>query len=484
VNSQTSRVRRLPIAIRGVRTNRSTAGEHEFVSRTGAKFSLPKLSAEDVASIGQQDRFLLADVPLQEILAFLNRAGKNWRSEEYTRRRLYVSQLRDILGYSEDAANAEADRIAILLNSHSRMYDMIEAELGSRFVVDDWVPREEAHVKAFPRGLVVHILPGNVPLSSALSIVRGLITKNLCVAKVGSTDPLTAMALAQSFVDLDADHPITRSMNVVYWERDSPEGVQVTGSADAVCAWGGDDAIRFARRTARDDAPVTCYGPKHSMALVDTTPDPVQAARGLAHDVAVYDQQACFSVRRVFVTGPLEPFLTELRAAMEKHAELLPPGEITLDKAAHIQLARRLDSFLDRDVHGCDSLAWTIVTCPPPTGIDDHPLGRVLYVHPVESFREAYRFAEPTVQTVAASPWSVLLDHRDELARRGVSRFVELSLVHLFRIGGTHDGVNSLQGLVRFVATEASGRVFGKGMVMTLDETTMLDAGTLKDLVL
>jgi long-chain-fatty-acyl-CoA reductase len=475
----------LPIVIGGERTDRTSSGDfHQFETPTGARLALPVLAAEDTDRLLAQNRGLLADLGVQDILAFLNRAGKNWRSEEYARRRLYVRQLEELIGYSAQAANAEADRIAILLNSHSRMYDLIEAELGSRFIVDDWVPREESQVKALPRGLVVHLLPGNVPLSAALSVVRGLITKNLTVAKLASGDPLTAVALALTFVDLDPRHPVTLSMSAVYWDHESAAGQRIVAGADAVCAWGGADAIRYARRHARDDAPVTCFGPKQSLAIVDTAADPARAARGLAHDVAVYDQQACFSVRRVFVTGPLEPFLTELRAAMREHAELLPPGVISLDQGARVQLERRVEEFFGGAVEGDEELAWTIVTGPPPDPDADHPLGRILFVHPVESIAEAYPFAGPEVQTVAAHPWELLLAHRDELARRGVSRLVELGLVHLFRVGGTHDGVNSLQGLVRFAGTEAPGRVFGKGMVVRLDETSMLKAGTLKDLVL
>lgn len=483
-DQQRSRPRALPAIIGGQRVDRCAGGELLFDTPTGARFVLPRLGSPEAARLLGQDRHVLGDIPLQDVLAFLNRAGKNWKSAEYIRRRLYVRQLQDLLGYSEKAADAEADRIAILLTSHARMYDLIEAELGSRFILDEWVPREESQVKALPRGLVVHILPGNVPLAAAISIVRGLITKNVCVAKVGATDPLTATALALSFVDLDPHHPVTRALSVVYWPRDCPQGRRVTQGADAVCAWGGNDAIRWARHNARQDAPVSCFGPKQSLALVDASVDPVQAARGLAHDVAIYDQQACFSVRRVFVTGPVEPFLAELRTAMELHAELLPPGVITSDQGARIQLARREELFLGAEVDGDDQLAWTIVKCPAPEPDADHPLGRIVFVHPVESLTEAYPFADPTVQTVAGSPWEVLAEHRDPLARRGVSRFVELGLVNLFRIGGAHDGVNPLQGLVRMVGTEAPGGVFGKGMVVKLDETSMLQAGTLKDLVL
>ena len=364
------------------------------------------------------------------------------------------------------------------------MYDIVEAELGSRFVVDDWVAREECHVKALPRGLTVHLLPGNVPLACAMSIVRALITKNVCVAKVASGDPLTAVALALSFVDLDPEHPVTRAVSAVYWARGSDVGTAIAGAADAICAWGGGDAIRWARTHSRDDAPVACFGPKQSFALVGADADPRKAARGLAHDVAIYDQRACFSIRRVFVEGPLEPFLEELRAALDDHAELLPMGRVSDDEAALVQLARREELFLGAEVTADEGLEWTILVGPPPRDDVDHPLGRMIHVHPVQSLTDAYAFAGPDVQTVAASPWSVLLEHRDELARRGVSRLVELGLVHLFRIGGTHDGVNPLQSLVRMVGTEASGEVHGKGMVMKLDETAMLRAGTLKDFVL
>ncbi len=484
ITTTSVKVRRLPIVIGGERIDRTSPGFHYFDTKAGVNFTLPKLADPEARRLLVQNREALAGLALQDILTFLNRAGKNWRSGEYIRRRLYVRQLQDVMGQSAEAAEAEADRIAILLNSHSRMYDLVEAELGSRLVVDDWVWREDSQIRALPRGLVLHILPGNVPLSAAFSIVRGLITKNVNIAKLASADPLTAVALALSFVDLDPHHPVTRSMSAVYWDHDSAVGVRITQGADAVCAWGGSDAIRYARRTARDDAPVTCFGPKQSLAIVDASVDPAQAARGLAHDVAVYDQQACFSTRRVFVTGPVEQLLTALRSAMREHAELLPPAVISADLGARVQLERRTEAFLGSDVEGDDGLAWTIVVCPPPEPSADHPLGRILFVHPVSSLSEAYPFANADVQTVAAAPWELVLEHRDEFARRGVSRLVELGLAHLFRIGGTHDGVNSLQGLVRFAGTEASGQVFGKGMVVRLDETSMLKAGTLKDLVL
>lgn len=477
-------IHRVPAVLAGARACGQQEDVAEFVSRTGARFSIPCLRAKDLHSILEQDRAAIANLPLQEILAFLNRVGKQWRSTEYPRRRLYVRQMCTVLGYSKEAAEAEADRIAILLNSHVRMHDMIEAELGSRFIMDDWVVREDCKVRALPRGLIVHILPGNVPLSGAISMVRSIITKNLSVVKVSSSDPFTAVAMALSFADVDQEHPVTRAMNVTYWNHDQQVGRDVVHSADAVVVWGGGEALRFARANAHEEASMTCFGPKHSLALVDTSAGVGDAARGLAHDVTIYDQQACFSMRRVFVRGPLDPFLEQLHFELDRHSRLFPSGQLTADRAAQIQLGLRLDEFLGSDVEIGANREWALAVGPPSAMPVEHPLGRVLYVHQVESFSEVYSFIDSSVQTIACSPWSVVEEQRDELARRGVSRLVELGLAHLFRIGGTHDGVNPLQGMVRMISAEASADVFGKGMVLRLDESKMLEAGTLKEFVL
>jgi len=475
-------IRAIPFVIGGRRVQSVREGEVTVQSPSGAHVSFPAFGEDALAQIRSSDRDLLVDLPLQEILSFLNRVGKNWKSDEYSRRRLYVRQLQDLLGYSENAANAEADRIGILLCAHARMYDVVAAELGSRFVLDDWVAREEAWVRAYPRGLSVHILPGNVPLSGVISIVRALITKNLCVAKAASTDPVTPVALALSFLDVDPEHPVSRATSAVYWRRTDQAAVQLIAQADSVCAWGGQDALRWARRHAGDETPVVTFGPKRSLALVERTADVRAAARGIAHDVVLYDQRACFSTQRVFVVGDPEPLVDALRDQLDEHCRLMPPAVQTEDEVARVHLARLDDAFCGGRVETGEE--WTIAVQPPPLHPSEHPLGRVLYVHPIDSLEESYPFVGPDVQTVSAAPWSLLEQHRDALARRGVSRFVEPGLSNLFRIGGTHDAQNPLQGLVRMVSVEAPALVHGKGMVVAVNQTELLKAGKLKDLVL
>jgi long-chain-fatty-acyl-CoA reductase len=175
--------RRVPFVLGGRRIE-STSGANVVVQTPSGEVCFPAFEESALLEIDCFERQMLADVPLQEILSFLNRVGKHWKSEEYSRRRIYIRQLQELLGYSPQAAAAEADRIGILLTAHARMYDIVAAELGSRFILDEWIAREEAWVRAFPRGLSVHVLPGNVPLSGVISMVRALVTKNVCIAKL------------------------------------------------------------------------------------------------------------------------------------------------------------------------------------------------------------------------------------------------------------------------------------------------------------
>ncbi len=208
---------------------------------------LPAFTADVKSKIDGLDRNLLRDVPIQDIIAFLNRVGRNWRSSEYSRRRLFIGQLQMVLGYSEEAAEHEADWIGVLFTSHARMLDLLDIELGSRFILDEWVRSDEAMVHAYPVGRVTHVLPGNVPSSTVISLLRALLTKNISVLKVASGDPVTALSLALSLIELDASHPVTRAVTVAYWPEDNELGAELIRSSDGVVAWGSAIAVQRAK---------------------------------------------------------------------------------------------------------------------------------------------------------------------------------------------------------------------------------------------
>ena len=416
----------------------------------------------------------LQDTPVDAILGFLKNVGRNWRTKEYVRRRLYVKALQDFKGYSAKMAENEADWIAFMLCSDYRIHDSIVAELGTVHALDEWIPKEETYVRALSRGLALHILPGNVPLSSVVSLLRALVTKNASILKLASEDPFTPIAIAQSFTDVDPNHPVTKAVSVVYWPSDdNPVGRQVAQQSDVLIAWGDTDAIAWARRNAPVQGEVLSFGPKRSFGIVDADADVAEAATACALDASLYDQRACFSLRQVFVHRQIAaPFVQALNTALERFAAMAPNGSHASDDQADVALSALEWQFAGAEVVSTPS--WTTVVCEADD-VRRHCLGRTVFVHVVDDVSEALAHADASVQTVGTMPWRTGLQLREALGRRGVSRVVELGLHNVFRVGGAHDGVQPLQRLVRWITHETGAQKLVKGINVHIDQTTFLE---------
>ncbi|MFE9913402.1 aldehyde dehydrogenase family protein [Streptomyces clavifer] len=473
------KIKNIPFAIWGERLNPEGEG-HLLTFPHGPTVRIPEFTAEVAERLCNPPERTVADLSLQEIVSFLNRVGQLWKNEEYARRRLYIGELKRLHHYSQEMAEAEADLISVSLRSHSQLHDMVAVELGHRAILDRWIPREDADVRAYPRGRSVHILPGNVPYSTTVSLLRALITKNTAVLKYAAGEPATALALAQSFNDVDSAHPVTRSVSAVFWERDNPHGHLVMGNADVLCAWGGADAIRAAYRHCSPEAVVVPYGPRRSLTVVGKEADMARAARGVAHDASMYEQRACFSTHQVFTDADPEQFADALQAELERYEEMLPRDAVTMDEAAQASLEVEAHRFLGATAR---IGTWGSIVVTDPTDTVSLPAGRVVFVHRVRDLSEVYPWVDGAVQTIGFAPWSLSDEHRDELARRGACRFVEAGLSPFFRLGGTHDGLQPLVMMTRMVSVEAPRGNFGKGMVVPVDQSEFLEHKNLRDLL-
>jgi long-chain-fatty-acyl-CoA reductase len=470
--------------ISGKRWTAPTVSARHLVLNGGATVELPRLTPGMVEQCLAQDRFLLRDVPLQEIIAFLHNVGKNWKSKESSRRRIYIRDLVRYLGYSPKMAEHEADWIAMLLCSHYRICDVLDTELGNRHLLDRWVPVEEVELRAFPKGRSLHILPGNVPVAGVISVLRALVTKNICVVKASSRDPITPTALALSFLDVDSKHPVAKAMSVVHWagSEESPEIRRIFSASDVICAWGGADSIHWASQVAGESAELIKFGPRRSLAIIGQGADIRDTARHIAHDVCMYDQRGCFSVQRIFVDSQIaSALMSELEQAFKLYENLFPKGNPDFDECAAWSLARLEALYSASAVRHGSSQEWLIVAGAP--SVDMHPLGRTLYVQTFESLAEITPHVDHTIQTVAVTPAPLGRELRDILGAAGACRIVDCGLANVFRLGGTHDGMYPMQRLVRMVSHEASRTVHIKGIPMRIDQTRFLEEEMFEELI-
>ena len=447
------------------------------------EYSIPKLTRELVDNIVHESgHYELRKESTQSILSFLHRVGRNWRSDEYPQRALYVDRLCSALGYSRESALAEADWISAILSSHARMLDLIRIELGHELILDRWISFEEAELKALPLGQLVHIFPGNVPSSNITSLLRAIVTKNASVAKFSINDPFTALALAQSMMDVDPSHPVVKALSVLHWPHHSDFGVSIVRNADGIIAWGDSAAIEWSHQNTLARSRTVLFGPKWSMGVVGAQADMRSAALGAAHDISRYDQQACFSVRHIFVENSvLHPFLKELKDALVFYEKLLPPRILTEDSHAALNSYRLHEVFQGKSPYFLSKRAAIYLDKDPDMSMS--LLDRTVYVHPFNDYDEIFSFISSDTQTVAFAPWNIASEMRDSFVDHGVLRFVELGLSNYFRIGGAHDGTRPLQPLVKYASTETPSNVYSKGMVLPFDQTSFLENRTFKDIV-
>lgn len=467
---------RLPIVIAGHRVESTSGEESQVQSRTGLDIHIPYLDKPTVKTLMAEPRDILENVSIHEIISFLHNVGHNWKSPEYSRRRIYIRYLCKYLGYSESMAEAEANWIAFNLSSHFRLYDALSTELGGWQMLENWVPKEEAFIRALPHGRVFHLVPGNVPLSTVVSIIRAIITKNTSIVKASSDDPMTPIALALSFMDVDPDHPVTKSLSIIHWPGGAEDSHhrELFESADATCAWGAIDTIKWAKRHASPVAEMLTFGPKRSLAVIGQNADRKTAARALAHDVSVYDQRACFSIQHVYVEGDIDDLLDELEPAFQHFEDLFPRGTHTFDERAGISLSRLQSNFSASKVIQSEDSSWTIIVSPTHD-TDIHPLGRTIYIHSIESIEDVAGHIGSDVQTVAVYPAEIATAMRDTYTMRGASRVVELGMNNIFRVGGSHDGIFPLQRLVRMASMELPSSANIKGIAIRVDQTKFLE---------
>lgn len=428
---------------------------HSFDYGESCTVHLPRLSEAETSTALLAPN-PLADVPLDDILFFLDRVGREWSDPENKWRRL-ASQLGPLVTtLNRDNVGNDLRYMANCLQ-YPVLYGMLETELGDPNVMESWQTRKVTRVRAWPKGIVAHILVGNVPMAAFLSLVRSIITKNVTVAKLPSRDVATALCLAHCMREVDPEHPVVRSLTVGYWRPESAVQALVLERADVVMVWGRTESIESVRAQTGPGTEVVEFGSKRSMAIVTETDDWHRLGMWLAYDVANYEQEACFSVKEVFVVGDPAPLVEAVVSWLERLSVVMPPTERHVDSDAAVHRARLVETALECKVEGSRGAEWTIIVLPrgqAPT--DAHPLGRTLYVHQVDSLDDVLPFVDSDVQTVTLEPFELSETFGVRLGAAGVDRIVRFGRAgRSWPEGFVHDGFYPLQRLVRWTSIES-----------------------------
>ena len=405
------------------------------------------------------------NTPVSEIVDLLVETGKALRQD----RGGLLGEALDAMKTAsplDDGVLARAYEDVAELFTAEILYAQLDNELGGADVLDDWravnTPWGGGRVRAFPPRLV-HVLAGNAPGVAAQSITRAALVKSVSLFKLPSNDLFTATAVLRVMAELAPNHPVVRSFSAVYW-RGGDEAIESRlfhpQYFDKLVAWGGESAIRGAKRYIGPGFELVSFDPKTSISFIgreafrdDETI--AKVARLAAHDATPFNQSACVSSRIQYVEGD--------EADIDRFCEYLQ-SELGVERRTCSEVGPRISGNLREEIEMLRGMepyyrVWGQfdgrgLVIRSEERVDFHPDGKIVNIVPVTSLAEAVRFANVATQTVGVYPPERKEELRDALASAGVQRVVTLGSALGPAPGFPHDGFYPLQRFVRWVTDE------------------------------
>ncbi len=237
------------------------------------------------------------------------------------------------------------------------------------------------------------VLAANIPGLAVQSLLPALLLGRPLLLKCASAEPWFAPALVAA---LAAREPALADAYaaVPFAGGDASALTAAFGEVDPLLAYGSGETV--ANLAARFGAKLVAYGPKASVALVGADADRLGTARGLARDIALFDQRGCLSVQAVYTDGDPAELAEELAWALKLESARLPHGPIDPATAAAVQqlraeaelrLGRRRE--MDLDLAAGTVLVEDELFFRPVPGL------RTVRVHGVEELSDVLAALEP-----------------------------------------------------------------------------------------
>ncbi len=349
----------------------------------------------------------------------------------------------------------------------SNLECVLDAALGTRRHLDEFVAsqrRRDRAYRAFPQGLVVHWMAGNVPTLGFLSLIQGVLTKNANLIKVASDSDRMLPDLLHLLGEVGDGGPLSganlaRSLAVVRYDHARQDaGAVLSRAADLRVFWGSDESVRaLGNLPTKPEARSVAFGSKISLMLIGSSVlgamDMSALARRVAQDVSVFEQKACASPHTLFLEttdeAVVHAFAEELRRALHASLRTLPklppsPWEV----CAILELRARYDMF---------HRAWYSEGTEFSILHDDlFQLGpaignRTLFLRTVKDLQRVSELITPNVQSVGILAAGEQYERITSLlGKLGVERFVPIGTMTHYE--SPWNGTFLVQNMVRWVS--------------------------------
>jgi hypothetical protein len=353
--------------------------------------------------------------------------------------------------------------------------EVVETRIGSQYL-EGWAPKQlctgrEIRVRAMG-ARSIHIIAGNIPIVATLTAMRSAITRNDAIIKLPSNDPLTAVAIARTMIEMAPDHPITRHFSVGYWKGGDAEvesKIYHPANIEKLVAWGGFASIKHIAKYLQPGIDLITLDPKNSTTLIgheafadETTMREV--ARRAAADMGSLDQEACSNARVMFVESGTDSVGVEranrLGAMIFEELHRLPPETSSGPNRFDATLLGEIESILDMDgfyrIYADPRRiprSGAVIVSQMGEQVDFAQLlyGRVGNLVPVDDIEHCLSYFTTATQTVGIFPESLKLKLRGRAVLAGAQMIVPLGYATTASLAAPQDGIEPERRMCRWV---------------------------------
>jgi hypothetical protein len=417
----------------------------------------------------------LHQLDFEEIVAYLEHLGDALvldRNEHLQQALEYSAGWSDM---TAPLVRSSFEQMPALFSAES-VREVADGTVGIPYLTG-WVPHRmtdgrTAAVRAFG-ARAVHVIAGNSPLIAALSVIRNAITRSDAIIKTPSNDPLTALAIARTMVDVAPDHPITRHLSVAYWKGGDNEFEQALyrpAHLEKIIAWGGLASVSHVMRYIQPGLELISLDPKRSATIIgaealESAEAREQVALRAATDIGALNQLGCVNARVIYVLGATSAEALEqvnrLGEAIYRHLQRLPAAVSTKAKRFDPELRARIDGLRTSPdwyrVYGGRDGEGAVIVSQLNEPVDFHTAlsGRVANLVPVSDLDEVVGAINSYTQTVGIYPESLKQRLRDVLPLYGAQRLVSLGYAADPSMATPQDAIEPVRRMVKWIVDES-----------------------------
>lgn len=347
---------------------------------------------------------------------------------------------------------------------------LLDDALKNRNCLDSFIASEsrpDREYRAFGRGFVVHWMAGNVPTLGFLSLIQGILTKNVNLIKLATNSDTLLPDLLELMSTLKegdkfSGADLVRSFAVIRYDHSRRDiGTTISCAADVRIFWGSDDAVQvLSALPHKPEVSDVYFANKTSFILVDSnclrSMEISSIARRVATDVSVFEQKACASPHTIFIETSdddiVNKFAGELKQALQSTLRTIPKMIPTPQEVSAILNLRAQYDMFHRAWYSSGS-EFSILSD------DELKLGpaignRTVFIRKVESFDKVAELITPQVQSIGILADRQKYEHITALlGERGVQRFVPIGTMTNFE--SPWNGYFLTQSLIRWTSRPA-----------------------------